>query len=237
MKKLGIIGGLGPMATAYFFQLIIEMTRAESDQEHIEVLIHNCPSIPDRTKYILGKSDRNPVEAMVAVGKNLVANRVDVLAIPCVTAHYFHRDLEDAIGMPVLHAVQETARYLKEREYNKVGIMATDGTVQMGIFSRELKRYGIESVCPDEKGQAQVMSLIYDCVKAGKPVDMEKFRQVSQELFQKGAQVIILGCTELSMIKKNEAVGSGYLDVTELLAKCCVEQCGVLKDEYKELIT
>lgn len=237
MKRLGIIGGLGPMATAYFFQLIVEMTKAGTDQEHIEAVIYNCPSVPDRTQYILGKSDVSPVESLIAVGRQLVENHVDVLAMPCVTAHYFHKVLEDSIGMPLIHAVKETAKYLQAHGCKKAGIMATDGTVQMKIFSKELEQYGIESVYPGTKGQAKVMSLIYDCVKAGKPVDMSLFRQVSDELFQQGVQVIVLGCTELSMIKKSESVGAGYLDVTELLAKCCVESCGTLKDEYKEIIT
>ncbi len=237
MKKLGIIGGMGPMATAYFFQLVIEMTKARTDQEHIEMLIHNCPTIPDRTQYILGNSVENPVEKMVSVGKQLAKAGVDILAVPCVTAHFFHKELEQEIGLPILHAVEECAKYLQERGYHKIGIMATDATVQMGLFEGVMQKYGMDCVYPSEEGQKKVMHVIYNNVKAGICVEKELFDAVAQELFANGAEVIILGCTELSMVKRANMTGAGFLDATELLAKCCVEQCGILKSEYVELIT
>ncbi len=224
------------MATAYFFERIIDMTKAEIDQQHIEILIHNCPAIPDRTQYILGKSEDNPLELMGQIGSKL-AKEVDVLAIPCITAHYFHEELEKIVGMPIIHAVRETACYLHERGYDRVGVMATDATVEMGIFTKELEKSGIECLYPDEKGQRDVMHLIYHNVKAGCEIEQPLLDSVSQNLFDRGAQVIILGCTELSMIKKHNMIGAGYLDVTEVLAKCCVEQCSVLKEEYRELIS
>ena len=237
MKKLGIIGGLGPMATAYFFHLIVEMTDAKTDQEHIEILIHNCPQIPDRTRYILGKSDENPLEMMISVGKQLKSAGVDYIAMPCVTAHYFGDVLEREIGVSMIHAVEETARYLQERKIQNVGIMATDATVQMDIFGRCMSDYGIKCLYPEQENQEKVMHLIYDNVKAGMPIEQDLFDDVAKSLFDAGAQVIILGCTELSMIKRANMVGAGILDVTEVLAKSCVEQCGNLKKEYKELIT
>lgn len=224
------------MATAYLFERIIDMTKAEVDQQHIEILIHNCPAIPDRTQYILGKSQENPLELMGQIGRKL-AKEVDILALPCITAHYFHEELEAIVGVPIIHAVRETACYLHERGYDKVGVMATDGTVEMGIFTKELAKYGIECLYPDEKGQRDVMHLIYHNVKAGCKIEQPLLDSVSQNLFGRGAQVIILGCTELSMIKKNNMIGAKYLDVTEVLAKCCVEKCSVLKEEYRELIS
>ena len=236
MKRLGIIGGMGPMATAYFFQLIVEMTDAQTDQEHIDILIHNCPSIPDRTNYILNRSNESPKEPIISIGRKLKEDGLDVLAIPCITAHFFHQELEEQIGMPIIHAVRETAKYLQQHKYERVGIMATDATMEKQIFQSELDRYGMQSVIPSADGQKDVMHLIYGNVKSGREIDMEAFDRVSEELYAKGAQVILLGCTELSMIKSKGAIGSGYLDVMEVLAKCCVEQCGTLKKGYKELL-
>lgn len=236
MKKLGIIGGLGPMATAYFFELIVKMTEAKTDQQHIEILVHNCPSVPDRTEYIMGRSTQNPMDKMAEIGRRL-ASQVDVLAIPCITAHYFHQELEQAIGMPVLHAVKETAAYLKERGWRSVGVMATEATVEMDIFGRELAQYGIDCVYPDEEHQKLVMHLIYDNVKAGRELEEPVFNRVKEHLFGNGAEIILLGCTELSMLKKQNIAGSQVLDVLEVLAKRCVEQCGTLKETYRELIT
>lgn len=235
MKKLGIIGGLGPMATAYFFELIVEMTKAETDQQHIEILLHNCPSVPDRTEYILGRSAESPLEKMAEIGKEL-AKQADVLAIPCITAHYFHQELQEKIGMPLLHGVRETALYLKERKIHRVGVMATDATVEMDIFGQELAQYGIRTVYPDKENQKRTMYLIYENVKAGRPLDGEAFWKIKEHMFANGAEVVLLGCTELSMFKKQGLAGAGILDVMEVLAKCCVEQCGTLKDGWQELI-
>lgn len=236
MKQLGIIGGLGPMATAYFFQLIIEMTEAKTDQEHIEILIHNRPQIPDRTKYILGIQKDNPLPELIKVGNGLVEQGAKVLAMPCITAHYFQQRMEQEIPCPILNAITETAEYLQEENIYQVGIMATDGTIESKLFQNTLEENGIRCILPDTQGQKIVMDLIYENVKAGKPMEMDKFHQVSKQLFEKGAQVILLGCTELSMAKKDHGINKGYLDVLEVLARKVVVTCGKLKEEYQHLI-
>lgn len=237
MRTLGVIGGLGPMATAVFMQMVIEMTEAGTDQEHIEMIIYDCPSIPDRTSYIVGQSLKNPEPYMAEVGNKLVGSGADVIAIPCVTAGYFYEQLSREIPIPIINVIEETAEYLVRQEVSTVGIMATDGTIQSGLFQRTLQSRGVKVILPEKKAQKDVMHLIYRNVKATKPIEMERFVCVSDELRGKGAQVIILGCTELSMIKRDEQIGAGYLDVMQILAKCCVEKCGILKEEYRQLIT
>ena len=237
MKKLGVIGGLGPMATAFFMQMVIEMTDAEIDQNHIEMLIHNCPSIPDRTNYILGKSNDNPGPRMIEVGKVLADAGSQVIAIPCVTANYFYDELTEKIPAEVINTIKETADYLREKGINKVGLMATDGTVQSGLFNAEFEKSGIELIVPGERAQKYVMDIIYNNVKAGKVIDMDEFEFVSVELRGKGAQVILLGCTELSMARRDENIGPGYLDVMQVLARTSVIKCGLLKEEYTDIIT
>lgn len=236
MSVLGIIGGLGPMATAYFLQLITEMTDASCDQEHIEILVHSKPQIPDRTSYILGKSEENPVTEMIRIGKKLSEQGAEVLAIPCITAHFFQREMEDALGVPIINAIEETALYLKEHNVSKVGIMATDGTIESGIFQHELERKGIEVIVPSKENQKKVMYLIYENVKAGKPMDKTVFDNIGFELFGKGAQVILLGCTELSLMKRDFSIKRNYLDVMEILARKSVVTCGRLNAEYDELL-
>lgn len=237
MKTLGVIGGLGPMATAYFLQLITQMTDAKTDQEHIEVLIHSKPGIPDRTKYILHQSTDNPLPDMVAVGKSLAAQGAEILAIPCITAHYFQKELETQIDIPVINTLTETADYLKAHNITQLGIMATDGTVESQIFQNVFDAYGIKTCIPSCDNQSKVMHLIYNNIKSGKEVEMSLFEDVSSELFEQGAQVILLGCTELSLIKNKTVLSHGYLDVMEVLARKAVLSCGHLRDEYKNLIT
>ncbi len=237
MKKLGIIGGLGPMATAYFLRLIVDMTDAVTDQEHIEILLHSKPQIPDRTNYILGKSKDNPMPDLLEIGKELSSRGADVLAIPCITAHFFQKDLESLIDCHIIHAIEETASYLKEEKVDHVGIMATDGTIESKLFQDIMEKNEIKCSIPSKEAQAKVMHIIYDDVKAGKDVEMNLFHQVSRELFADGAQVVLLGCTELSMIKRDHETGPGVLDVMEVLARASVMSCGNLKKEYEHLIT
>lgn len=239
MRKniLGVIGGLGPIATAHFMELVIAMTDAKTDQENAHMIVYNFPSIPDRTGYILGSNLKSPLPGLKSVGQALVRQKVSCIAIPCVTAHYFHKELQSTIPVPILNGVVETVKLLKEQGIKKVGIMATDGTIRSQLLARELDLAGILPVIPSPERQADVMHLIYENVKAGKSAEMDRFRKVQQELTDCGAEVIILGCTELSIIKRDEAIGPGFLDVMEVLARESVLRCGKkLRPEYENLI-
>ncbi len=237
-NTLGVIGGLGPIATAHFMELVIRMTEADTDQEHLDMIIYNRPSIPDRTGYILDKTRPNPLPEMIRVGNALARQGAKLIAIPCMTAHYFHADLTRYIEAPIVHAIHETAVHLKKHGISKVGIMATDGTIRSKLFQHELQKHGMETIIPGPQGQKCVMSVIYDDIKANRPAEMDKFHFASAELREKGAQAIILGCTELSLVKRDCHIGSGYLDAMEVLAQTCVIRCGgKLKEEYQDLIS
>lgn len=237
MKSFGIIGGLGPMATAYLMQLIVDMTDAKTDQEHVDAIIFNRPTVPDRTAYILDHTKPSPVPAMVDMAQKLEALGVCAIGTPCVTAHSFHNELQSSVKVPFVHMVRETAEYLRSVGCKRAGIMATSGTVHMELFQNALSEVGIEYSLPSEAMQQNVMSLIYDNIKAGLPADMEKFRKISDSLRNDGCDAIILGCTELSIIKRDNDIGSGYLDALEVLARAAVIACGKkLKQEYDSLI-
>ena len=236
--RLGVIGGLGPMATAYYLELVVRMTDAKRDQDHPEIMVMDIPTIPDRTAYILGKSEEDPVGPMVQLGKQLKSLGATVLATPCVTAHYFHEALQQGSGLPVIHVIQKTAQLLRSEGVGCVRLMATDGTVESGIFQKELEAAGISVVLPDEQGQRGVMTIIYDQVKAGIPADLQLFHGICGQLRRQGAQVVILGCTELSLLKKQADLGDGILDVLDVLAKESVIACGKpVKPEYQKLFT
>ena len=237
MKRLGIIGGLGPMATAYFMRRIIEMTDAATDQENIEMVIYNVPSIPDRTGFILGRNPESPLPKIIELANKLERDNVDYIAMPCITAHYFHDQLADSVYIPVSNGIKEAAQYISERGIKKVGIMATDGTASMHLFDSVFKNYDIFCVYPDEECQKLVMSIIYDDIKANKPVKMDEFELIKLQLLGQGAEVIILGCTELSIVKRDNDVGPKVLDIVDVLAADCVKKCASLRKDYEELIT
>lgn len=236
MKKLGIIGGLGPMATAYFLQLVVQMTAAETDQEHIEILLHSKPQIPDRTRFILGQSEDDPLPQMAEIGRDLAGQGAELIAIPCITAHYFQKKLEEEVGIPIVDTIRETALTLKEAGVSRAGILATDGSLQSGLFRQAFTEHGISAVLPDPAGQQTVMDIIYQNVKAGQPVDFAAFRRVSESLFGEGAQAVLLACTELSLVKRDFDLGDGFLDVMEVLARKAVLTCGCLKPKYERLL-
>lgn len=235
--KLGVIGGLGPQVTAYYYELLVKMTDVERDQDHLEVIIHSCPQIPDRTEYILQNQQENPLNKMKEVAQGLENQGVDLLVIPCITAHYFYHELITYVHKPIIHLVEEIAHYLKKNHIQSVGIMATTGTISTLLFQNELKKYDIKCIIPSQQRQEDVMKVIYDGVKKGQPIDKDCFYRTSEELFEKGAELIILGCTELSIVNKEMQLDERYLDALELLAATALFQCHIkIKEEYQYLV-
>lgn len=238
MRKhvLGVIGGLGPSATAHFMELVIQMTDAPKEQDNVNMIVYNFPSIPDRTGYILGSNLKSPLPGLLNVAKALERQKVSYIAVPCVTAHFFHRQLQSSVSVPVLDGIAETVDQLKRMGIRSAGIMATDGTVRASLLSGALEKAGICPVLPSPACQKDVMHLIYKNIKAGKPAEMDRFTRIRNELMDAGAEIIILGCTELSLIKRDENIGPDYLDIMEVLAREAVLRCGKkLKPEYQTL--
>lgn len=225
------------MATALFIKMMVEMTDAQSDQEHIEMTIYNCPRIPDRTNYILGKSDQDPAPMIISLGRKLVEDGAGLIAIPCITANYFYKELTAQIQVPIIDIIREVRIYLEERNIRRAGLMATSGTIASRLFQEAFASSGCELVIPEAEDQGAVMHVIYENVKANRPVELQRFNRAADHLRDAGAQVILLGCTELSVVSETCEIGKGYLDVMRLMAKCAVERCGRLKEEYAELIT
>ena len=223
------------MATAFFLEKIIDMTDAQCDQDHIDMIIYHIPSIPDRTAYILDRSMPDPGKTMIDAARQLEQDGVDAIAIPCVTAHYFRDRIDVAVRIPVLNGVSQTAEYLREHGKTRVGIMATDGTVESGLFTEAFEGAGISCIYPDGSDQKRVMGLIYDNVKAGKDADLDIFYDISGKLTDRGAQVVLLGCTELSVVAAKQDIHGPFLDVLDVLACSCVSRFGKVKLSKKTL--
>ncbi len=214
------------MATVYYMELVVKMTEASKDNEHIPMLVCNKTTVPDRTSFLLGESKESPLPQILDGMKILIDGGCEVIAIPCVTAHYFFEEISKASSVPVISMVQETARFLKSRNITKAGLMATAGTAACGFLQQELLTYGIETVIPSSYGQSKLMKIIYEQVKADIAVDISMFQDVAKELKGLGAEINLLGCTELSLVKKDYPIGEGFLDMMELLAAKAIESCG-----------
>ncbi len=225
-KVIGIIGGMGPLATADLFRKIVLNTKAEKDQDHIRVVIDNNTNIPDRTAAIL-HGGKDPVPELTKSAKALSDMGADLLIMPCNTAHYFHGKVQEAVEIPVLHMIEITCNALKKQGVKKAGLLATDGTIQSGIYQKIFDNSGIELVKPDEKGQKAVMDMIYSGVKASKwNFDTTDVRKAMESLVENGAEVLILGCTELPLAKEMYNLDYPSVDPTLELAKEAIKRAG-----------
>lgn len=226
-KTLGVIGGMGPLATAVFFKKVIDLTPAGSDQEHIPAVILNDVLIPDRTKHILNPSEPSPLPRMLEDVRKLELCGADCIAIPCNTSHYFYDEVSAAASVPVISILDSTLEAVcADGTKHKTAVLGTYGTLKSGVYKKAAQKYGVEIITPDEGICAAVMEMIYEQVKTGKTVDTEAFLTLIDKVMKSGCDSVILGCTELSVIysglsRKPEHV----FDSTELLAAACVRFC------------
>lgn len=221
-KSIGIIGGMGALATCDLFKKIIDMTDAKSDQEHIHIYVDCNTNIPDRTKAIL-EGGADPVPEMVRSGVRLQSMGADVLVMPCNTAHYFYDKITPFFDIPLLNMLEETAKEIKKRKIRKIGLLATDGTIQSGVYHKALGALGIDVVIPSSMKQASVMDIIYNGVKASNcNINLTEFCETLDELFTKGAEVLVLGCTELPVAFQMFHIARPAIDPTMVLAAAAI---------------
>lgn len=197
---LGIIGGMGPLASHAFYGHLIAETPARRDQDHMHVIIDSDPSIPDRTPFLLGDGP-DPRPAIVAAGQRLIGAGADLLVMPCNTANAFVADIRPLLSVPVFDWIGAAVAAVLETGAGKVGILATDGTLKTGLYQSALRAAGIQSVVPPAHQQAAVMRVIYEGVKAGRtlPTHEQELIQAALGLEAHGADALLLGCTELPL--------------------------------------
>lgn len=227
-KSIGILGGMGPLATADLFQKIVLMTEAGSDREHIRIYIDNNAQIPDRTAAIL-RGGEDPLPEMTSALRHLEACGADCVIMPCNTAHYFLPALQARTDLPFISMLEATAKACAELYPGKTAcILATRGTLDMGLYTKALDAQGVASMMPDEAGKDVLMTAIYDGVKGGR--DLETLRKPIEALLAQmtaqGADYFILGCTELPIVQQVLQLPGVFIDPTAELAKAAIRFCG-----------
>ena len=223
-KVLGVIGGVGPMATVDFYRKLVEMTDASCDQEHIHVLIDGNTQVPDRTASILA-GDERPLPYLIDSARRLEAAGADLLVVACNAAHFFFDRLEAACSVPLLNMIELTAREAEERGFRCAGLLAVDGTLRTGVYDRSFQKRGLRLVHPDDSGQRLIMHLIYDEVKAGAPLHPEALYPTLDDMAGRGAACFILGCTELPLAFSG-CRDFVFLDPTSILAREAIRALG-----------
>lgn len=222
MKTVGVIGGMGPKATVEFLNKVISLTPAEKDQEHLNIIVYINPQIPDRTEAIL-KSRKNPVTALIDSAKLLENAGVHFIVIPCVTAHFWLKDIQNSVNIPILSLLEVILRKIKKQTEaaKNIGILATTGTIQSKIFDQILEPEGYKIIVPREDIQTNyVMKGIYD-IKMGKAPEGVKSMFVSacKHLIENAAQIIIAACSEIPLSITGKDIQVPLIDVVEVLAE------------------
>ncbi len=223
---LGILGGLGPMSGIRFCEMLTEHTLANRDQEHINFLLSSRADTPDRTAFIMGRSQENPSPVMKREVERLIEAGADLIAIPCNTAHYFYREIVKISTVPVLNIIESTVDFCAFCGIRRVGVLATEGTISSGAYQSVLEERGLEYLTCSPEEQTVISRIIYEEIKEGKPPSIDAFLSVAESLREKGAETVVLGCTELSLLKNLLPSREGFTDSLEVLAAVACGSCG-----------
>lgn len=221
---VGVLGGMGPAATADFFQKLVIATPADTDQDHLRVLIWSDPLVPDRTAALLHDGP-DPTAWMTRGARLLVAGGADLIAVPCNTAHAFLAAVERDVGVEIVHMIDRTARKVAALApaVGRVGLLATPGTVRAGLYDSWLSRYGVGVVAPSPADQLAVTEVIAR-VKAGHRgrAQATAIAEVGQRLVDRGAQALIAGCTEIPLVFGSGRATVPVIDPSAVLADAVV---------------
>jgi aspartate racemase len=231
---IGILGGMGPLATVDLYGKIVSLTPAGRDQEHIPVVVYADPRVPDRTAALLDGGE-DPVPWLVYGAQRLAALDPDFIVIPCNTAHAFLGRVQPQVDKPILSMIDAAADAIATGypEVRLVGLLATSGTISTEMYQRALARRGIDTITPDEETQQRcVMTAIHN-VKAGdtRPATTSMLVEASNQLAQRGAGALLAACTEIPVVLQQRNVRLPLVDATEALARLAVMTAQQLDQE------
>ena len=230
-KTIGILGGMGPEATAHFYSLLIRRTRAARDQDHVPVIMWADPRVPDRTAAIL-RGGPSPVPALLRGLRALRRAGADFAVIPCLTAHVFMKEIQASSQLPFVHLVEETLKFLRtEMPRRRVtGLLASSGTIAAGLFQSSFAPAGLEVLVPAPAEQEKIMGAIYGPrgIKAGFTRGRPRMllRGAAARLIRRGARVVIAGCTEVPLALQEGDLEVPLLDPMDIAARACLIRAG-----------
>ena len=230
-KTIGILGGMGPEATAHMYSLIIKHTRVKNDQDHIRIFIYSNPEIPPRTDAVL-KQGPSPVPFLFDGIRKLKNAGADFIIMPCVTAHHFLPEILAQIDVPFLSLLDEALNWAKENisDLKKVGLLSSTGTLVSELFHDKFGQAGIEVLAPEEEDQQRVMDAIFGArgIKAGfiSGSSKEHIIRAAEKLTTRGAEAIIAGCTELPLVLKSTDISVPLIEPMDILAQKSILEAG-----------
>ena len=224
-KVMVVIGGMGPAATADFFRRVIRNTPAETDQDHLHILIDNNPKAPNRHDAIQGTGP-TPEGSFSESAQRLQSAGAEFLVMPCNTAHAFEHAISSAVDIPFISIVDETCKYIQSdfSTVRTIGLLAADGCLRAGLYDRALTEMNVTVLGLSDRRQSDFMQLVFQIKSSG--VDRKirtEMKAMAQELIESGGQGILAGCTEVPLVLSQSDLEVPLIDSTEILARQCVQ--------------
>ena len=221
-KIIGVLGGMGPDATVDFMSKVIALTPADKDQDHIHMIVDHNPGVPNRQAAILGDG-ADPGPELAAMAARLEAAGADYLVIPCNTAYVFKGAVTSASSLPLISIIDVTVADAVTRDAKSVGVLATDGCLDAGVYQDALTKAGLTPVLPTEAEIEQFMTLCHR-IKAGYQGERvaRDMAGLAKALVDRGADAVIAGCTEIPLVLKQSALDVPLISSTDVLATATV---------------
>ena len=224
-RMLGVLGGMGPLATADFLAKVAAATPATRDQDHIPLIAWSVPQMPDRVPAILHGA-ASPLPAMLAGIHTLKAAGARAIAIACNTAHYWFEQLQSEGGLPILHIADAALLEARRRAPHTkiIGLLATSGTIAAGFYQASFEAAGFAVLLPPPADQALLHESIAKVKSNATPEATALAEVVAQRLLANGADILIAGCTELpiALVGCDAKLAPRIVDATAALAGACV---------------
>ena len=222
MYKLGVIGGMGPLATVNFYQRVVLNTEAKCDNEHIDMIVLNHSTMPDRTKCIIENRKTEFLESIKKDFAILENIRVEAVAIPCNTSHYFYDEFKKLTDLKIINMIEETILEVKKSGVKKISVFGTLGTLNSKVYEKYAKEYELEVKDVSEADKQAVMDIIYN-IKETNNLDNKQFTDILNR-YCDDETVGIIACTELSLLDIPEDINT--VDALNVLVKRSIELSG-----------
>lgn len=226
-KTIGILGGMGPEATLDLMQRVIKSTPAADDCDHIHLVVDNNPQVPSRIKALIEKTGEDPLPCLQEMARKLEAWGVDLLAMPCNTAHYYHSGIQGAVNIPLLNMIDVSVAAVREHspQVRGVGLLASTAVLNLGLYDHACASHSIKVLHPDTKLQSRLMQAIRS-IKTGQYGESERItlQQNADNLVSKGAEVLLIACTELSILSGELKSAVPCWDAAQTLAEAIVRE-------------
>lgn len=218
MRRVGVLGGMGPQATILLMQKVLDVVPAMDDADHIPLIVDQNPQVPSRIRRLIEGAGEDPEPVLADMAKRLVAGGAEALAMPCNTAHHYAPAIRAAVGVPFLDMVElSVAKAAKlAKADGRVGILASPAVRKIGLFDARLARFGIEARYPADE---EALLATIRRIKASGPGAEARvsLRAASDDLLQRGAAVQMIACTEFSLVPGATVGGATGFDTLDVL--------------------